>query len=401
MAIMSDKPLNCRPKDSACCGSASPASDASAIDSNVNIACCGASLGGERNRSHQRPGYHLCHYVIDFIETPSGSVPRVKSVLTAEDYRGMLRVRIGMGRDSYTVAPGLYAVGKPDSNAPVLVTANYKLTFDNLRAALKHLDAWILVLDTNGVNVWCAAGKGTFSTQEIMYRVRATGLEGVVRHRRLILPQLGATGVSANDVKRGCGFEVVWGPIRSADIKPFLHAGMKASADMRQVTFSLQERLVLIPVEIALILKPMAWLGLVAFFISGIGADIFSLQNAWFRGLALIAACIGGVLAGAAAAPALLPWLPARSFAVKGALTGVATGLAVVWILPLGINGWETLALLLGSTVLSSFLAMNFTGATPFTSPSGVEKEMRRAIPLQAAVALVAIIIWIGAAFAG
>jgi hypothetical protein len=42
---------------------------------------------------------------------------------------------------------------------------------------------------------------------------------------------------------------------------------------------------------------------------------------------------------------------------------------------------------------------MNFTGSTPFTSPSGVEKEMRKAMPLQAAVALIALVAWVGAAF--
>jgi hypothetical protein len=42
---------------------------------------------------------------------------------------------------------------------------------------------------------------------------------------------------------------------------------------------------------------------------------------------------------------------------------------------------------------------MNFTGSTPYTSPSGVEKEMRKAMPLQALAGLVSIILWIGAAF--
>ncbi len=59
----------------------------------------------------------------------------------------------------------------------------------------------------------------------------------------------------------------------------------------------------------------------------------------------------------------------------------------------------EALALLLVTMAISSYLAMNFTGATPFTSPSGVEKEMRKAIPLQVAATLIALVIWVGAAF--
>ena len=42
---------------------------------------------------------------------------------------------------------------------------------------------------------------------------------------------------------------------------------------------------------------------------------------------------------------------------------------------------------------------MNFTGSTPFTSPTGVEKEMRMAIPAQVGAVLLAAVIWITAAF--
>src|SRR3972149_4169926 len=72
----------------------------------------------------------------------------------------------GIGRDRCRVAPGLYALGAPGGDSPVLVTANYKLTFDVLRRDAAGLDAWILVLDTRGINVWCAAGEGTFGTEE-------------------------------------------------------------------------------------------------------------------------------------------------------------------------------------------------------------------------------------------
>jgi len=80
-------------------------------------------------------------------------------------------------------------------------------------------------------------------------------------------------------------------------------------------------------------------------------------------------------------------------------LIGIAAGLAVVAIFYSRIIWAEALALLLITMVISSYLSMNFTGSTPFTSPSGVEKEMRKAIPLQAAVALIALVAWVGAAF--
>ncbi|RXM21708.1 acetyl-CoA synthase subunit gamma, partial [Citrobacter sp. AAK_AS5] len=87
----------------------------------------------------------------------------------------------------------------PDKNSPVIVTANYKLTFDVVRNAISGMNLWMLVLNTHGVNVWCAAGKGTFGTGEIARMVKMTKLATIVSHRNLIVPQLGAPGVSAQD----------------------------------------------------------------------------------------------------------------------------------------------------------------------------------------------------------
>ena len=83
----------------------------------------------------------------------------------------MLRSRTGAFRMKYSVAPGLYSIGGPDKDSDVFVSANYKLSFDMLRRELKGMNAWILVLDTKAINVWCAAGKRTFSADEIVKRI--------------------------------------------------------------------------------------------------------------------------------------------------------------------------------------------------------------------------------------
>jgi hypothetical protein len=326
-------------------------------------------------------------------------VPAVKTDLDWRDALGTLAVRINIGRSRYTVAPGLYAVGRPDPDSPVLVTANYKLTFDTLRRRLGFASAWIMVLDTCGINVWCAAGKKTFSTAEVIRRVQSCRLNAVVRHRRLILPQLGAVGVSAHQVKKGCGFEVVWGPVRAADIAGFLASGWQASAPMRAVTFTLAERLVLIPVELSFLPKLLVLLMLAAFGLSGIGPAFFSLAAAWHRGLMLMAAGLAGILAGAVAVPALLPWLPGRAFSVKGAIAGAGAAALVLTLMPLARAWVAGTGLGLATIAVSSYLAMNFTGSTPFTSPSGVEKEMRLALPLQAGGVVAAAVAWVAAGF--
>ena len=121
----------------------------------------------------------------------------------------------------------------------MLVTANFKMSFDFLRSRLTGRDAWILVLDTKGVNVWCAAGKGTFGTDELLRRVAAVRLADIVSHRKLIVPQLGATGVSAYQVHERSEWHVKFGPVRAKDLPAYLDAGTKATPGMRRVRFTL------------------------------------------------------------------------------------------------------------------------------------------------------------------
>jgi hypothetical protein len=102
----------------------------------------------------------------------SQSIPSVSADWSYKDYLGTVKVRWDIGRNNYSVAPGLYKIGNPNSESDVFVSANYKLSFDILRKNLKGLNAWILVIDTKGVNVWCAAGKGTFSTENIFKEVK-------------------------------------------------------------------------------------------------------------------------------------------------------------------------------------------------------------------------------------
>lgn len=327
----------------------------------------------------------------------AGPVPRVRTRPDLTDRLGTLLVRVGVRRMAHLVVPGLYAVGEPDRTSPVLASANYKLSFDALRFALAGENLWILVLDTRGVNVWCAAGKGTLSTAELVKRVQATRLAEVVEHRTLVLPQLAATGVAGHQVRRQCGFSVLWGPVRAADLPAFLAAGNQAGEPMRRVTFTLAERMVLAPVEISLALKPLAVAVAAAFLLGGIGPGVFSLEQAGSHGLGLALALAAGLACGCLALPALLPWLPGRFFSVKAGLLGLAAGLVLALAVP--GPGLYRLGLLLATAATASWLGMNFTGCTPYTSPSGVEHEMRRAMPAQALALLAGVICFVAGAF--
>ena len=171
-----------------------------------------------------------------WLETPAGRVPVIATALGPADRVGAWKARWGIGRMSYLVPPGLYAVGAPGPRDPVLVTANYKMSYDLVRSELAGRNAWLLVLETNGINVWCAAGKGTFGTGELVARIEASRLAKVVEHRQLILPLLGAPGVSAHEVGARTGFTVRFAAIEARDIPRYLDGGMRTTPEMRELT---------------------------------------------------------------------------------------------------------------------------------------------------------------------
>ena len=335
---------------------------------------------------------------LSFVVHDGREIPRVPTELCFADRLGGWIVRLSIRRMKYTVEPGIYAVGNPGSEAVVLVSANYKLSFDTLRKELGGLDAWIIVLDTKGINVWCAAGKGTFGTDEIVHRIGLVELDKIVNHRKIILPQLGALGVAAHEVKKRCGFSVIYGPVRACDIIGFIKAGMKATQQMRQVHFSLYDRLVLTPVEFVMGGKYMIFVMAVLFVLSGFGAGGYSIDLAISHGFRSIANLFAAYLSGAVIAPLLLPWLPGRSFSFKGFSVGLVVAI-VLFSFKLTGGRFETVAWMFLVPVVSSFLAMNFTGASTYTSLSGVKKEMRVAVPLQVIAALLGMGMWIAGRF--
>lgn len=323
------------------------------------------------------------------------AVKGASAKLSFKDILGSWKVRLGIGRMSYKVDPGLYAIGQPDETSPVLVSANYKLTFDSLRKELSGIDCWLLILDTKGVNVWCAAGKGTFGTDELMNRIEKTGLAEIVSHRRLILPQLGAVGVSAHNIEKHTGFSVLYGPVRARDIKAYLASGCSATEQMRTVQFTMRDRLVLTPVELlSAIPKSLLVLGVV-FLLNLFAARPFGVPD--------VIAYAGAILVGTVITPALLPFIPGRAFAWKGWLLGLLWTVGISWL-----SGWfnaGTWLLAVGYLLVlpsvSAYLAMNFTGSSTYTSFSGVAKEMKTAIPLTCISAAAGIIVLLIKSFIG
>jgi hypothetical protein len=305
------------------------------------------------------------------------------SMLTSKDRWDHILARCGVRRSQHRVQPGLYALGNPNPGSEVFVSANYTLSFDALRSALQGRDAYILVLDTKGVNVWCAAGEGTFGSEELISRIEATGLEKIVDHRRLILPQLGATGVSAHLVKQRCGFEVEFGPVRAEDLPQYLK-DHQATLQMRRVRFNLTDRLTLVPVELVNSFLPMVLIAGLLYFLGG-----------WFNVLWVVSAWLACTLVFFA----VLPWIPTREFSIKGLILGAAVALPFIVYQFTKSDGsvlqnlMRVAPMTLIITAIISFFTLNQTGTTPITCWTSVKREISRYIPLQASMVGIGIVL--------
>lgn len=280
------------------------------------------------------------------------------SELTLKDRLDHLSARLGVNRLGHAVKPGLYKLGNPTPDSLVFVSANYTLSFDALRSALMGIDCYILVLDTKGINVWCAAGKGTFGTDELVQRIMWSRLSNIVRHRTVILPQLGAPGISAHEVQRRCGFKVEFGPVRAKDLPEYLKTHT-ATPEMRRVHFSFKDRLVLTPVEFRHALLPTIVAAIILYFLAG--------------SLAAIAA-ITTVITGTILFPALLPIIPTHDFSTKGLILGglvavpFAISIATEPELSLLMKVLISVTIFLTMPAVTSYLALNFTGCTAYTT---------------------------------
>lgn len=313
-------------------------------------------------------------------------VTQIDSTITFANRIDHVLARWGYKRSEHRVSPGLYKLGNPNADSPVFASANYTLSFDILRSSLKEHDAYILVLDTKGINVWCAAGKGTFGTDELVHQIEATGLANTVSHRKIIVPQLGAPGVSAPEVQRRSGFRVEYGPVRAKDLSEYLKTG-KATPEMRRVEFSAYDRLVLTPVELVQTILPGLIAAVVLWFLAGPLAAL---------------AVITTIVTGTILFPVLLPIIPTKDFSTKGLILGLlaaipfAASYASVPSLPNWAQIAGALVPLLIIPPVVSYLGLNFTGSTTYTSRTGVKKEIFRYVPVMVALIALGIIIGVG-----
>lgn len=179
---------------------------------------------------------------------------------------------------------GLFPIGHPDRNSPVILTGNFRLTVERVKRALRGLDAYLLVADSAGINVWCASAGGYLTNHQVISAIKTSGVEGLVNHHTIIAPQLAAVGIEPRVIRQKTGWQVVFGPVYAEDLPAFLAAGGKKPPRMREVRFGLGQRLEMavmwafplsvVGAIIALLIKPEVALPLIA-LIWGLSLAVF------------------------------------------------------------------------------------------------------------------------------
>ncbi len=251
---------------------------------------------------------------------------------------------------------GLVEIGNPGPDSPVLLTCNFHLTVERVINALKGVDAYLLVANSRGVNVWCAATGGLLTHHDVISVLKTSGVADRVRQREIILPQLAATGVEGRIVEDKTGWTVIWGPVDAADLPVFLGNGFQKTTAMRNVAFKWPQRL-----EMAITWAfPMSVLALFGFPLLGwhllplIGL-IWGLSFLIYLGFPFYQAHLQG------AKQVLL-----RQFTVAVLLVGIIATLLVAFAAGSESLSWDWAARWsLAALVVALILCVEITGTTP------------------------------------
>ena len=121
------------------------------------------------------------------------------------------------------VKPGVWEVGKPDENSPVLVTTNFSLTYYTVEGEItsSRVPAYVLVIDTEGTSVLTAWAAEKFTVEMIAEKLNdSDGIKGKVKHNKVVIP--GLVAVMSAKLKEESGWDVLVGPREATGIPKFL-----------------------------------------------------------------------------------------------------------------------------------------------------------------------------------
>ena len=152
----------------------------------------------------------------------------VLSDFTGESLFPLLLERLNIFTDPQrpmVVTEGIYEIGSPDENSPVIVTTNFALTYFIVSGEIEgsKVPAWLLIKDTEGLSVLTAWAAGKFAGDDVGMFVKKCGITDKIGHQELIIP--GYAAAIVGDVEEELpGWTVTVGPREAAHIPGFLKA---------------------------------------------------------------------------------------------------------------------------------------------------------------------------------
>ncbi len=125
-------------------------------------------------------------------------------------------------RKPTAVKPGLREIGSPDESSPVMFTTNFALTYFTVTSDIEagRVDCYLIVVDTEGLAVRPAVAGRRLTADKVADALKASGVEGLVKHRTLIIP--GAAARLSGEIEELSGWKVLVGPMDSSEIPRFL-----------------------------------------------------------------------------------------------------------------------------------------------------------------------------------
>jgi len=291
---------------------------------------------------------------------------RVGHEWTSDVWWSALRCRLGRFGQHSRVAPGLYALGRPDSGSAVFVTASYRLSFDLLRRDLWGVDGWILVLDTHGLGVGSAAASGLFGTDELVTRIGASRLARVVTHRTLTIPPRAYGFVDIDLVKASTGFEVRCGE--------------------KEKPFGILDALVLTPVELGRSLLWYPGFVFAALLYAGLGPGGVTIDRAFAGSWPLLLLGLASIVCGSLLAPVLSTLITRVPLWAFGAAAGCAATAALLEGARLSsvMDSWLAAACWIFFPCAAALRSVQFECALPVDEQAAPPRRPSFLVPLAA-----------------
>jgi acetyl-CoA decarbonylase/synthase complex subunit gamma len=121
------------------------------------------------------------------------------------------------------VSPGLYEIGTPGAESPIMVTTNFSLTYFTVAGEVEGsgVPAWLLIADSEGMSVLTAWAAGKFDAEKIAKTVKQFDVASKITHRKLVIPGYVASllGELEDEMQ---GWQILVGPREAVDITNYL-----------------------------------------------------------------------------------------------------------------------------------------------------------------------------------